>query len=155
MKVAKFPKPLTKKYLRLAAVYRRYAGRKSGFDFSLQALIDCHQFESKGIKAKKDNGYIFGKWAKDISVATWREDIVAGHFCKAEFYTPLDKWWTEPALESLIVPLWFPFDKTTYVSENLPNPSAKDVWAHCLKATEWLPKPEEDSSCPQPFSSPD
>lgn len=151
MKVTKFPRPLTKKYLRLAAVYRRYAGRKSGFDFSMQALIDRHQFESKGIKAKKDNGYVFGKWAKDISVATWREDIVAGHFCKAEFYTPLDKWWTEPALESLVVPVWFPYDKETYRSDKLPDPSSKDVWNQCVEATEWLPKPEDDISRPQPF----
>lgn len=113
MNVTKFPRPLTKKYLRLASVYRRFAGRDSGFDFSLGALLDCHAHESNGIKAKKNNGYVFGKWAKDISVATWREDIMAGHFCKAEFYTPCDKWWAEPALESVVVPTWFPFDRKT------------------------------------------
>lgn len=122
MKITKFPKPLTKKYLRLASVYRRFAGRTSGFDFSMQALLDCQAAESKGIKAQKNNGYVFGKWAKDISVATWREDIVAGHFCKAEFHTPCNKWWAEPALESVMVPVWFPFDRTTYdrVKDGIP-----------------------------------
>lgn len=119
MKITKFPKPLTKKYLRLASVYRRFAGRKSGFDFSLQALIDCFEFESNGIKAQKNNGYIFGKWAKDISLSTWREDIEAGLFCKAEFYTPCNKWWVEPALETVIPNTWFPFDKATYDGTNV------------------------------------
>lgn len=110
MKITKFPRPLTKKYLRLASVYRRFAGRNCGFDFSLQSLLECHSFESKGISGSKKNGYIFGKWAKDISVATWREDIEAGLFCKAEFHTPCNKWWAEPALESVVVPVWFPFN---------------------------------------------
>jgi len=130
MKVTKFPKPLTKKYLRLAVVYRRFAGRTPGFDFSMQALLDCQVAESKGIKAQKNNGYVFGKWAKDISVATWREDIVAGHFCKAEFHTPCNKWWAEPALESVIVPAWFPFDVNTYTP-----PTTEKLLAEIAKCT--------------------
>jgi len=114
MKISKFPKPLTKKYLRMASIYRRFAGRNSGFDFSLKALLDCYNFESSGIKAQKNNGYVYGKWAKDISVTTWREDILAGYFCKYEFYTPCNKWWAEPALESLIVPAWFPYNPESY-----------------------------------------
>jgi hypothetical protein len=111
MKVRKFPKPLKKKYLRIASVYRRFAGRSPHFDFSLESLIECFEYESHGKPASKKNGYVFGKWAKDITVATWREDLEAGLFCKAEFYTPCDKWWAEPALESVIVPAWFPYER--------------------------------------------
>jgi hypothetical protein len=143
MKVTKFPKPLTKKYLRLASVYRRFAGRNSGYDFSLQALIDCHAYESRGIKAQKNNGYLFGKWAKDISVATWREDIVAGHFCKIEFHTPCNKWWAEPALESVIVPVWFPFDKNTYKTARKPDPTADDVMTELDKCPKYVIDEEE------------
>ena len=30
-------------------------------------------------------------------------------FCKGEFYTPCNKWWSVSALESVIPPAWFPF----------------------------------------------
>lgn len=76
----------------------------------MQSLIDCFHYESNGKPAQKNNGYVFGKWAKDISVATWREDLYAGLCCKAEFHTPCNKWWAEPALESVVVPVWFPYE---------------------------------------------
>ena len=112
MKIRKWPKKLTRKYLRLASVYRRFAGRSSHYDFSMDMLLECYEHESNGKPYNRKNGYIFGKWAKDISVATWREDIQAGTFAKFEFHTPLDKWWTEPALKGVIVSVpWFPYEK--------------------------------------------
>lgn len=110
MKVSKFPRKVSRQYLRLAAVYRRFAGRESGYDFSIKALLECYEHESNGTSASKTNGYVFGKWAKDVSVATWREDIEAGLFCKAEFFTPLNKWWAKKALESVIPNTFFPFE---------------------------------------------
>lgn len=110
MKITKFPKKLNKKYLRLASVYRRFAGRYSDFDFSLNALLECRDHETNGAPVSKSNGYVYGKWCRDITVTTWREDILAGYFCKAEFYTPVNKWWSEPALETLVVPTWFPHE---------------------------------------------
>jgi len=138
MKVTKFPKSLAKKYLRIASVYRRFAGRKSGFDFSLQALLDCHAHESKGTPALRNNGYVFGKWAKDISVATWREDIMSGLCCKAEFHTPCNKWWAEPALESVIPPVWFPFDVATYKSPEIMKADLERI------KKDWAPEPDPD-----------
>jgi len=112
MKLRKWPKKLTRKYLRVASVYRRFAGRSTHYDFSLEMLLECYEHESNGGPVSKKNGYIFGKWAKDISVATWREDIQAGTFAKFEFYTPLDRWWTEPALKGVIVSVpWFPHER--------------------------------------------
>ena len=55
---------ISRKYLRLAATYRRFAG--DGFDFSEQALIECFEHESLGGSYSKNNGYVYGKWAKDI-----------------------------------------------------------------------------------------
>jgi hypothetical protein len=117
MKVTKFPKFLSKKYLRLAATYRRCAGRDKHFDFSLASLIECFIHESKGLPASKNNGYVFGKWNKDITISTWKEDIRAGLFAKFEFYTPLNKWWAEPALKNVIVHTkWFPYDLNEQLS---------------------------------------
>lgn len=103
-------KGISRKYIRLAAAYRRYAGPNTDFDFSQAMLIECYNHETHGAKASKNNGYVFGKWCKDLSVVQWIEDIRSGSACKAEFYEPKDKWWSEPALEKIVVPCaWFPF----------------------------------------------
>lgn len=110
---------IKKPYLRLSSVYRRFAGRNENLDFSKEALLECYLHESRGLSVKKyygkeshkNNGYIFGKWQKDISITTWKEDILAGYFCKAEFITPLSKWWVEPALIGLPLTTWFPFER--------------------------------------------
>lgn len=109
MKVRKWPKKLTRKYLRVASMYRRFAGRSIHYDFSLEMLLECYEHESNGLKPSKQNGYVFGKWAKDISVVTWIEDIKKGDACKAEFIFGIDSWWAEPALRNVIVPIWFPY----------------------------------------------
>lgn len=113
MKTRKWPKKFSKKYLRRASVYRRAAGRNSGMDFSFEALEACFDKESIGKPCHdRNNGFLFGKWALDISITTWIEDIEAGHFCKADFYTPITRWYAEPALQNVIPPTWFPFDKS-------------------------------------------
>lgn len=110
MKIRKFPKYISKNYLRRAAVYRRAAGGKDcGYDFSLKALEECYNAETKGKSVSKTNGYYYGKWALDISITTWKIDIGKGDFCKADFYTPITRWYAEPALRSLIITnSWFP-----------------------------------------------
>lgn len=113
-------------YLRLASVYRRFCGRNEQLDFSEQALLDCYLHESRGLAIKKyygteshkNNGYVIGKWAKDISVTTWKEDITNGYLCKAEFITPLTRWWVDDALIGVISAIWFPFGKE-YRQENI------------------------------------
>ncbi len=101
MQVLKIP-GVSKKYLRLAAIYRRFAGYRTphagGFRFDVAALVECYKHESCGCRASKDNGYVYGKWCKDVSVAMWIEDIAMGSACKAEFYTELSSWWAIPAL---------------------------------------------------------
>jgi len=110
MKAGNFPSYISRKYLRLAAVYRRFAGRSPHFDFSLESLVECYRHETYGEPSSRKNGYVFGKWAKDISVVTWIEDILKGDACKAEFIFGIDSWWAKPALENVIVPTWFPHE---------------------------------------------
>lgn len=109
-------KGISRKYIRHAAVYRRYAGYRqpytNTFDFSKDALIECYNHETHGIRPAKNNGYVYGKWCKDISVVQWIEDIVNGYACKAEFYTPKDKWWSAQALKNVVVTHWFPYSYT-------------------------------------------
>lgn len=103
---------ISKKYLRLAATYRRFSDRHNTYwDFSLDALVDCYNHESSGGSYLENNGYVHGKWSKDITVAMWVEDIKNGYSAKIEYYTPLNKWWAIPALSPLIItkPL-FPYE---------------------------------------------
>lgn len=102
-------KILTKKYLRLAAVYRRFAERSPHYDFSMKSLIECFRHETYGDKHASMNGYVHGKHLKDITVSMWIEDIYKGNFCKAEFLTPLNKWWVAKTFDTIIPPIWFPF----------------------------------------------
>ena len=95
---------ISKKYLRLAATYRRFSDRHNPhWDFSLEALIDCFNHESSGGKYSDNNGYVHGKWSKDITFAMWVEDLKKGYTAKIEYYTPLNKWWAIPALSTVTV----------------------------------------------------
>jgi hypothetical protein len=110
---------IPKSYLRLASVYRRFVGRHENLDFSIEALIECFEHESLGRPVKKyygteshkNNGYVLGKWAKDISVTTWKEDILNGYMCKAEFTYGINSWWATKALDFSHNTVWFPYAK--------------------------------------------
>lgn len=91
-------------------MYRRAAGRFEPYDFSIEALIACHEYESNGGQEPKNNGYLIGKKWLDLSIETWRQDIMKGDSCKAEFITPITRWYVEPAMKDWIVPTWFPFE---------------------------------------------
>jgi hypothetical protein len=120
MKIRKWQKPLKKKYLRLLSTYRRFTCWKQypilNLDFSIDSMLECWRHESLGEKysltPKKDtpiNGYIYGKWVKDLSLKMWIEDINRGDFCKYEVITPLNRWWTEPALRQCKSGNFFPY----------------------------------------------
>lgn len=119
MKIIKLDRKISKKYLRLASVYRRFAGRNEPLDFSKEALIECYEHETHGKEVKsyygkeahKNNGYIYGKWAKDVSVAMWIEDIQKGDACKAEFIYGINGWWAKSALSFPHNFVWFPFQE--------------------------------------------
>ena len=121
-------KGISRKYLRLAATYRRlaYNTNSNNLDFSIDALVDCYNHETNGHKAKSNNGYIFGKWTKDLTVVMWIEDIQKGDFCKADFITPVNKWWATKALKDVVVPCaWFPYSTERDVNGNSYNMEIK------------------------------
>lgn len=90
---------IKKKYLRLAATYRRFSDRRNPYwDFSLNALVECFNHETHGSSYSKNNGYINGKWMKDLTLSMWVEDLKLGNSVKAELYTAINKWWAIPAL---------------------------------------------------------
>ena len=110
MKIGVSHRRLSRKYLRLVAVYRRAAERNPAWDYSADALMECFLHESEGKPVSANNGYAIGKKWKDVTIAQWREDIAKGDFCKAEFVTPLTRWYAEPALSSIQPPTWFPYE---------------------------------------------
>lgn len=121
-------KGISRKYLRLAAVYRRFAGDKTTFSFSKESLIECYAHESRGLPYSKNNGYVFGKWCKDLSVVQWIEDIKKGDACKAEFYTAKDSWWAVRALENVVVQCaWFPYSNELDIRGVRFNQTVRDA----------------------------
>ena len=90
---------IRRSYLRLAALYRRGAGRDTG-DFSFEALVAAHAFESRGGEPPpSSNGYMAGKHFMDITVTEAKAAIRAGEMCKAEFYNSPTKWFWLKKLE--------------------------------------------------------
>jgi len=114
---------ISKKYALRAAHYRRTAKsqRVAGLDFSEAALRELFDWESRGIGGvdKGKNGYAYGKWCVDLSVAMWVEDILKGDFCKAEFLqTRIQKLHNKKKLEAVISPPFFPYQKHNQAIEN-------------------------------------
>ena len=90
----------TKRWLRMAEVYKRFTGRESGLvdqsdlDFSDEAAAEMFEFETTGRgdlrtgvfgklrrlgePVEKTNGYAFGKHRMDLTVEMWREDLPRG-----------------------------------------------------------------------------
>jgi hypothetical protein len=102
-------KGLSKQYALRAALYRRTAraqGPATKWDFSETALRDLHLWEStgRGGADKASNGYAYGKWAVDITVKAWVEDIQAGDACKAEYLsTALQRVHNSAKLRNIVV----------------------------------------------------
>ena len=114
-------KKAKRRYLRLAALYRRAANRNDpGLDFSEAALMACRQYESTGkpppglvvdtykgmvMPCGRINGYLLGKWMLDISVADAKREVQSGNFAKIEFYKGPTAWYWRSVLNSVKVPV--------------------------------------------------
>lgn len=118
---------ISKRYALRAAHYRRTAKsqRVSGLDFDEAALRELYEWESRGIGNvdKKKNGYAYGKWCVDLSVAMWIEDLLKGDVIKQEFLqTRIQKLHNEKKLESVVAAPFFPHaialaEKKNYIKE--------------------------------------
>lgn len=67
---------MTKNWLKMAEMYRRFSG-DSGFDFSDGMAEEAFRYESTGLgQPSKMNGFVHGKQVMDITVKMWKEDIL-------------------------------------------------------------------------------
>ena len=115
---------IPRKYAFRAAHYRRVARRQgiASLDYSEQALRDLFAWESRGIgnADKSTNGFAYGKWCVDLSVAMWVEGINSGDFCKAEFLqTRLQKLHNKGKLDGIVVAKPFYLKRWPNESTNL------------------------------------
>ena len=103
-------KGIRRKYLRLAALYRRAARGSEIMDFSLDALVELHHYESTGKgKPARNNGWAYGKFVLDITVSDAVSGIKDGEFCKAEFYIGPSAWYWKRALKDSPAGTFFPY----------------------------------------------
>ncbi|WEM34425.1 hypothetical protein [Xanthomonas phage X1] len=71
-------------YRRVAESFYRPHG--CTLDFSQKALLQAFEKETYGVDHDMSkNGWAFGKKAFDITVASWREDLAEGLFCKYDY----------------------------------------------------------------------
>lgn len=75
---------VSENYRKVAETFYRPAD--STLDFSEKALQEAFEKETFGIRHDMSkNGWAFGKKAFDITVASWKEDLADGLFCKYDY----------------------------------------------------------------------
>lgn len=87
-----------KKYVTSASAYKMLTRKtgQTGLNFSPAALYENYYYGTHGKKAYKDlygreepdrksNGYAYGEFLYDLTLAAISEDLKDGYLCKAEF----------------------------------------------------------------------
>jgi hypothetical protein len=71
------PTKISKKWLKIADIYKKFAIDYPFADFSDSAAYNMYAYESHGIPLPdtSTNGYALGKKWMDVSIASWKEDI--------------------------------------------------------------------------------
>ena len=72
---------ISKKWLEMAEIYKRFAKGYPQADFSNEAAIAMYAHETHGNnleRTDKINGFELGKKWMDVTLAMWREDIPQG-----------------------------------------------------------------------------
>lgn len=66
----------SKKWLKMAEVYRYFARAYKDLDFSEEAALEMYLYESNGTTfIRFKNGYYLGKHLMDLNLAMWKESI--------------------------------------------------------------------------------
>lgn len=102
---------MKKKYLVKLCLYRRLCRNHGGdFTFTIEDMEELFLFESRGISTrpfdemKAKNGFVFGKWLRDLTVSMIVEDVSSGLFPKIFFLkTGLDRIHNLKVLEKVLV----------------------------------------------------
>ena len=68
----------TKRWRRMAGLYRRFAKDYPQADFGEAAAVEMFVHESRGGPVSAGNGFALGKKWLAVTVAAWREDIRDG-----------------------------------------------------------------------------
>lgn len=97
---------VSKKFRRMAGLYRLFARHWTRLDFSDDALLALYNHESYGSKLNPDNGFAVGKRYLNLTVTDWRADITEGLLYKHELYE--DElfadyhWWLDSVLKNCV-----------------------------------------------------
>ena len=81
----------------MAELYKYFARHWTGLDFSDEALLEMFNSESYGTPVKPKNGYLVGKGYLNMTVTSWKEDIVMGTLFVKELYQEgcFPEWWLD------------------------------------------------------------
>lgn len=95
---------ITKKWRRMAEIYKRFCPNEPCYDFSEQSVMDMFSFESTG-RPKLNltdrnsegnfNGYLVGKHWMDATIAMWKEDIDNGLLSRFELLDDFPEWFLQ------------------------------------------------------------
>lgn len=90
---------LSKNWLKMAEMYKRFAGESCPFDFSDEAAKEAFLFESTGRGTpSKTNGFLYGKSVMDITVKMWKQDLVDMILHIQELKEDFPEWFLEKVL---------------------------------------------------------
>lgn len=88
----------TRKFRRMAEMYRRFARGFDGMDFSEEALQEAYQAETFGSAIDRSNGYRQGKMMVDLTVSMWLEDLPDMLLFSEELYEDFPAWFLNKVL---------------------------------------------------------
>lgn len=88
---------VSKKFKRMAELYKYFARHWTGLDFSDEALLEMFNSESYGTRVNPKNGYLIGKGYLNMTVTSWKEDIALGTLFVKELYADgnFPEWWLD------------------------------------------------------------
>lgn len=94
---------VSKKFKRMAELYRFFGSDKGVLDFSDEALLNLYNVESYGGQLLPKNGFAVGKQYLNLQVTMWREDLRRGWLFKHELYEDerFPHWWLDSVLGRL------------------------------------------------------
>lgn len=77
---------IPRKYRNKCKVYKHFARKYDGLDYSDEVMLAMFQYESWGKgDIKSNNGFAIGKKWMDVTISMWKEDLDSGLLTPAEY----------------------------------------------------------------------
>jgi hypothetical protein len=91
---------ISKRFLRMAAIYKIFAMGAEKLDFSDAAREEMFVAETYGKFVSESNGFANGKKWMDVNLSMWKQDIRDGLLRKKELYEDpmFPDWWLNRVL---------------------------------------------------------